>query len=128
MTRMVLITLLLLSGGPVYAEWVNLGGSTTATLYVDPETIRRNGNFVKMWILFDYKAIYINAGKSSWSLKAQSEFDCAEEQVRVLAQYEFSGPMGQGEIVDSDSNPHKSEPVMPGSFGQTEWKFACKKQ
>ncbi len=42
-----LITLLLLSNGPAYAEWVAIGSSESLggyTVYVDPDTIRRNGD------------------------------------------------------------------------------------
>ena len=128
MTQLFLITLLLLSSGPAYAEWVRVGGNDAATQYVDPDTIRLKGNLVKMWSLYDYKAMYTNAGKSSWSLKAQAEYDCGEEQTRVLAEHEYSGPMGNGEIVHSDSSPHNWAPVIPGSVGQANWEFACKKQ
>jgi hypothetical protein len=59
MKRLLLITLLLLSSGPVYAEWVllNQNDQTGLTVYVDPDTIRRKGALVKMWILSDYKTV-----------------------------------------------------------------------
>ena len=55
-----LIVLLLLSSGPAYAEWVPVdehdqAGTTESTSYVDLDTIRRNGDLVKMWVLFDYE-------------------------------------------------------------------------
>ena len=44
MTRLLLITLLVLSGGQVYAEWVALDEKYQSpglqTVYVDPTTIR----------------------------------------------------------------------------------------
>ena len=53
MKRLLLITLLVLSHGPVYAEWVAIKkdylSSTLQTVYVDPATIRREGNLVTMW-------------------------------------------------------------------------------
>ena len=46
-----LITLLVLSSGPAYAEWVRaLNHQTDPTLYVDSNTIRRNGTVVRWWI------------------------------------------------------------------------------
>ncbi len=58
MRRLLLITLLVLSGGPVYAEWVALDEKYQSpglhTVYVDPTTIRRDGNLVMLWQLTDY--------------------------------------------------------------------------
>jgi hypothetical protein len=82
-----LITLLVLSSGPAYAEWVEVGVNDSSTQYVDLDTIRRKGNLMKMWNLFDYKAIHTYADKPSWSVKGQSEYNCAEEQLRYLAVY-----------------------------------------
>ncbi len=125
----VLITLLVLSSAPAYAEWVKVGENDDGkTLYVDPDTIRRKGDLVKMWHLHDYKTIETYRGNSFMSNKSQWEYDCAEEQIRALAEYEYSGPMGNGELVRSDSNPRNWAPVIPGSMGQIQWTFACGKK
>ena len=52
-----LTALLILSGGPAYAEWVLVNGLRDAglTVYVDPSTIRHKGNVVKWWELLDFK-------------------------------------------------------------------------
>ncbi len=49
MTRLFLITLLLLRSGSAYAEWVKVSDSDEAgkTVYVDPTTIGRNSNLGK---------------------------------------------------------------------------------
>ena len=59
MTRLFLITLLLLSSSPAYAEWVKVSDSDEAgkTVYVDPATIRRDSNLVKMWQFYDYETV-----------------------------------------------------------------------
>ena len=54
LTRLLLITLLALSSGPAYAEWVKVNENDTFTVYVDPDTIRRKGDLVEMWTLYDY--------------------------------------------------------------------------
>ena len=57
MTRLLLITLLLLSSSPAYAEWVKIGDQDQLgmTVYADRETIRRKGALVKIWQLLDFK-------------------------------------------------------------------------
>ena len=52
-----LIALQVLSSIPAYAEWVAIGYSESLggyTVYVDPTTIRRKGDLVKVWALTDY--------------------------------------------------------------------------
>jgi len=36
------------------AEWVEVSEGDSVTVYADPSTIRKKGNTVKMWSLFDY--------------------------------------------------------------------------
>ena len=126
-----LTTLLVLSSGAVYAEWVKVGetddGMTVYTVYYDPATIRRNRNLVTMWQFYDYKTVQTVAGIGFLTVKEQWEFDCAEERRRVLALTEFSGNMGSGTVVYSNSEVGKWQPVAPSSMAQLLWKFACKK-
>jgi surface-adhesin protein E len=129
MKRFVLITLLLLSSGPVYAEWVKVGETDDGmTVYYDPATIRRNRNLVTMWQFYDYKTVQTVAGIGFLTVKEQWEFDCAEERSRVLALTEFSGNMGSGTVVYSNSEVGKWQPVATRSMGQLLWKFACGKK
>ena len=123
-----LITLLVLNSGPAYAEWVAIGYSESLggyTVYVDPDTIRRKGDLVKVWALTDYTTLQTVGDSSFLSSKAQNEFDCAEERQRELAVTWFSGNMGTGNGVWTNSDETKWRPVAPGSVGQGVWKFAC---
>jgi hypothetical protein len=130
MKRLLLITLLVLSSGPAYAEWVAVGGNDQIgmTTYLNPDTIRRKGDLVKVWQLNDFKTVQTVDGNSFLSTKKQREFSCAEERTRVLAATQFSGNMGNGTVVSVNSNEQKWEPVVPESIGQTLWEFACGKK
>ena len=124
-----LITLLVLSSGPAYAEWVRaLNNQTDPTLYVDSDTIRRNGTVVKWWELLDYKTVQTVAGISFLSMKVLREYDCAGEQIRVLAMADFSGNMATGTVVFTDFTQSNWVPVQPESKGQALWKAACGKE
>ena len=129
MKRLLLFTLLVLSCEPAYAEWVKVGDGdeTGKTVYVDPTTIRRDSNLVKMWQFYDYKTVQTVGGVRFLSAKEQWEFDCAEERSRVLALKQFSGNMGSGTVVDTNSQVGKWIPVIPGSIGRTVWTVACGK-
>ncbi len=130
MIRLLLIILLFLNSVPAYAEWVRVGGIAQRglTAYVDLYTIRRKGDLVKIWELWDYKTIKTMAGNSFLSIKAQRQYDCAEERYQRLTFTEFSGNMGSGTAIFSDSTEQKWEPVAPDSIDQALWEVACNKK
>ena len=125
-----LITLLVLSSVPAYAEWELVSGDDEAglTVYVDRDTIRRKGNLVKMWQLYDYKTVQAVAGDSLLSIKRQNEYDCAEERTRMLAYTWFSSNMGKGRVVFRTADEQQWEPIVPRSIDRALWKVACGKQ
>ncbi len=129
MKRFFLITLLLLSGGPAYAEWmwVSANNQVGLTIYVDPDTISRNGDLVELWQLYDYKAVQTVGGDSFLSSKAHRQFDCVKQRTRLLAFTHFTGNMGSGNRIVSDRDESEWRPVTPGSVGQSMWKVACGK-
>jgi hypothetical protein len=98
------------------------------TVYFDPDTLRRKGDVVKWWELYDYKVTQTVSGNSFLSIKAQNEYDCAEERIRTLAMSEFSGNMGTGTVIYTSSDVGKWAPVQPASLGQTMWEGACAKK
>ena len=59
MKPLLLIALLVLSSVPVYAEWMAVEKDYLSpglqTVYVDPDTIRRDGHLVTLWQLIDFK-------------------------------------------------------------------------
>ncbi len=124
-----LITLLVLSSEPVYAEWELVSGDDAAglTVYVDRDTIRRKGNLAKMWQLYDYKTVQAVAGDSLLSIQRHNEYDCTEERTRMLAYTWFSSNMGRGRVVYKTADEQQWEPVVPRSIDRTLWKVACSK-
>jgi hypothetical protein len=127
---LIALTLLVLGNGSAYAEWIKVSDSDEAgkTVYVDPNTIRRNSNLVKMWQFYDYKTVQTLGSIRFLTAKEQWEFDCAEGRSRVVARKEFSGNMGSGTMVSTNSQVGKWLPVMPDSIGHTVWEVACNKK
>ena len=95
---------------------------------LDPDTIHRKGDLVKMWDLYDYQTAQTGMGASYLSYKSQHEYDCAEERLRLLAMSSFSGNMGNGKPVSNVSDEHKWQAVQPESVGKRLWKVACGKE
>ena len=124
-----LITLLVLSSAPACAEWVEVGDiGAGMTVYVNPDTIRRKGDLAKMWHLFDFKTAQTHQGNSFLSLKAQRQYDCANERTRVLAETGFSDNMGKGNVAYIIRDERKWAPVAPDSIAEGLWKVACDKE
>jgi hypothetical protein len=134
MKRLFFIALLLLSSGPSYAEWVEVGskveeGWTEYTLYADPDTIDRIEDVVKLWALMDFKTTQIVPKPPHMSVKSKREFGCTKEYMRVLAITVFSGNMASGKVVFSSSDFNDQGNLFePPSVAQRLWKFACGKQ
>ena len=112
------------------AEWTKAGESDDDggyTAYVDLDSIRKAGNGVKMWSLYDYKIEQKASGVNFSSKSIRRDYDCKGEHLRMLAFKLFSWNMERGRLVRSYSQPRNWEEVQPGSMGETEWKIACDK-
>ena len=114
---------------PASAEWVKAAKDVNGTeYYVDPDTIRRKGGFVKQWELGDYTTAIRIGNVSAWSAKSQLEYDCEEEAFRILTTIYFSGNMGWGKVLYTEEEAGKSKPVTPESVIQIKWNRVCNKQ
>jgi len=122
-----LTTLLLLNIVPANAEWVRLTEADGMTVHFDPDTIRRNGNLVNLWLLYDYKTPIITGRDAVFSTKMQSEYDCIGERVRTNGIFEIAGNMGKGKVVSSSLAEGQWIPIAPETIGKREWKLACAK-
>lgn len=110
------------------AEWTKVGESDSKggyTAYADLASIRKAGNRVKMWALFDYQIVQKASGVEFLSEKIRREYDCKEKQMRKLAFSLFSWNMEDGDLIRSYSQPQKWEIVPPDSIDEAEWKIAC---
>jgi len=129
MRKVILMLLLAVVSNSAMAEWVKLGESDEITSYANPDTIRRSGNKVKMWRMFDYKTPQADAdSKLFMSSKGQEEYDCKGEQSRNLALVNFSGSMGDGNVIDNLSGDDKWSPITPDSISEHLFKYACRKK
>ena len=135
-----LLTLLALSSAPAYAEWVAVEKDYLSpgrqTVYVDADTILREGDLVTMWQLIDFKWMQGNQGIAPlgfgphrfFSTKTYKQFDCAGKRLRLLAFTEFSGRMGTGMPADGYVDNGNWIRVEPESINHALWEVACGKE
>ena len=132
MKKLVVLLLLLVSTN-VMSEWTAVSGSAdgSTTVYVDFETIKRKGNKVMMWSLFDYKTVRIYAVDNTRYLSSLSryEYDCEEETIRALDLHWYSGNMKTGDNVFSNTNiQNQSTSIRPDTIEEVVFKIACSKK
>lgn len=68
-----LIILQVWSATPAFAEWEFVGGNERAKVYVDPETLTRNGEWVSVWVMDDLKTAQTRGFRKYLSSRAQEE-------------------------------------------------------
>ena len=130
----VLITLLFLSTTPVNAEWVAVERDYLVpglqTVYIDSDSIRREGSLVTMRQLIDFKWMQGSArGPTRFlSTETHKQFDCAEKRLRLLAFSEFSHRLATGIRADGYVDTGRWIPVEPESVNQALLEIACGKQ
>jgi hypothetical protein len=121
----------MLSGAPAYAEWVTVEKDYLLpglrTVYVDSETIRREGNLVTLWQLVDFKWMQGSPrGPTRFlSTTTHKQFDCAEKRLRLLAFTEYSQRMGTGIPAGGYVDKDKWLPVEPESINHALWEVLC---
>jgi len=130
MRKSLVVALLLVASSSESAEWVKVGSSAIFTAYADIAAIRRQGELVKMWHVYDFKTSQrTDAGKAFMSIMAQEEYDCKEERWRTLHESYHSGNMRSGETIDTvSSGLGRWEPIPPDSVGKALWILACSKR
>jgi hypothetical protein len=124
-TFFVLVIVLLWNVAPIFAEWVWVDGNEKAKVYVDSETITRDKEWVRVWVMDDLKTAQTRGLRKYLSTRAQEEHDCAKERFRLLALEYFTGNMGSGESLYKKSGESDWAPIPRGALAQSVWKFVC---
>ena len=112
----------------VSAEWLLIDGNEKAKVYVDSETITRDGELVRVWVMDDLRAAQTRGFRKYLSSRAQEEHDCLKGRFRLLALEYFSGNMGSGEALYKTSGESDWTPIPRGTLAQSVAKFVCGKK
>lgn len=130
---LVLISLILVHR-PVRAEWLMIDNRYQSpglqTVYVDPGSIRREGNLVTISALIDWTWMQGNRSPTRfYSTKLTKQIDCAEMRVRTLAATDYYGHMGTGEVIGGGGHTSESHwvPIESGTLNHEFWEAACGK-
>ena len=124
--RFVVMMALAVASGVAVADWTKVATTESETdIYVDHASISKSGNLAKMWILEDRKVADTFSGKTFLSAKLQYEYDCKDNQRRVLQSSLYSGQKAGGSTVQTGTKPGPWLPITQGRVNETMWKIAC---
>jgi hypothetical protein len=126
-----LFSLFIASEETVYADWVTVEKPSPVrelqTVYIDPTTVRREGNLTTVWQLTD--VTWMQGGARGTprflSTKTYKQFECTGKRLRLLAFTEFSHQMATGIASDGHVDKETWLPVEPDSINHALWELVC---
>ncbi len=98
MQKYLSVFLLLIAATAAQAEWVAVDAAAKPgeTHYFDPQTLQKNAQFRKIWILSSYD----NRQKGGYhAAKSLYEFDCAHEKARSITLLLYPDKKASGAVV-----------------------------
>ena len=98
MKKIIITCLLATSLASAMAEWTQVYKTYNANFYIDYETIRKDGNLRKVWVIQDLNKRYKDG---EMSRRDYLEFDCKNESRRTLDSSTHAGKMARGETLSS---------------------------
>lgn len=129
MKKIILASLVLLMAvlsNSAMAEWVRVHSNDKVTVYADPATVRKRLYVVKIWTLFDFKTENVlSDGNQYMSIMREAEFNCRENQQRMISYSIHAGRMGKGKALDSGNEPQEWKPVSKTSIALDMKRYAC---
>jgi hypothetical protein len=117
-----LIALLFVSGS-ASAEWVKIDEGKEMSSYIDPTTIRKDGNLRKVWQIQDLKQ---REKGGELSRQARLEYDCKNERFRTLSISTHSEPMANGmSLFQTTAASTPWNDIPPRSVAEAALKIVC---
>lgn len=125
MRHFLMLLLLAASSQGAMAQWIEVGHSNFATVYVDPDSIKRDGHMVRMTDLYDYHDTQEITELKFRSSQNRHEYNCSNRSHRLLGFKWLSQNMGKGEVVLRDATHRDWNPNVPVHFGEKLLEIAC---
>jgi hypothetical protein len=123
MKKLLLVGLMMLAGS-AWAEWTKISENNDESAYIDYKTIRKDGNFRRVWTVSDLKYV---ADLEVRSFRAREEFDCKNETVRLLVLTGFSGQMLSNKNIFTYPEESAVSSIPPNSINDRKFKIVCSK-
>jgi Surface-adhesin protein E len=113
---------LMLATTPAWADWVKIVRTDVAAHYIDPATVRKDGDLRRVWTMQD---MVQTSPDGVMSIRALQEYDCAEQRMRYLSVTAHSGPMAGGRILATHVLHDEWSDRPPGTKASAIEKLVC---
>jgi hypothetical protein len=120
--RAALCFLFALVAAPAWAEWVKVGETDIAVYYIDSTTVRRDRHLRWVWEVQDFKQRRENG---LMSRRVLDEFDCREEEVRILSMFNHAEPMATGPASLLSNDPFISTAIQRSTPAEVIYNIVC---
>jgi len=100
MKKIIIASVLAASTASAMAEWTKVEeGLEGETVYIDLQTVRKDVNRRKVWLIYDMKQL---DQYGAMSYRMRYEYDCKAKRWRYIALFMYSQRMARGKILKSD--------------------------
>ena len=124
MKKLFFVCLMMLAGS-AWAEWVVYSkDEEDGTFYLDPATIRKDGNMRRVWRVQELKQRTADGEKSR---RMRIEYDCKEERYRILSASVHSEPMAGGTVLTQEGEANDWTAIPPNTTGERVFNLVCAK-
>ena len=120
-------SLVMLIASPAWAGWAHVAQDEDgARFLIDYQTIRKDGNIVKFWQLVNYQKAGTFGGVDYLSTLSRQEYDCKQEQKRVLTFTAFETWNANGKNIFVSDETGKWTEIPPETVVWEIMKKVCK--
>lgn len=121
--KTLLAALSLIACTPAHAHWVLINKDSEVANYYE-SAIRKIGNTVKVYELFDYKVP--SQPDNAKSIGYLVRYDCHADTLQVLTTIKYSENMAAGMVLSNDATPGPLNPIAPGTVGAKKMDHICR--
>ena len=123
--KKLLLALAIFFSCPIWAEWVMYSkDEEDGTFYLDPATIRKDGNMRRVWLLRNFNQRNKDGAMSN---RNRMEIDCKQERFRFLALSTHSEPMAGGTVLTQEGEANDWTAIPPNTTGERIFNLICAK-
>ena len=119
--KKILFILTILISSNVFADWFWIVSGGGAEFFVDPDTIEKNGEKVKVW-----QKNNAPPGLLFKSLIQLQEYDCKNKTHRSIQTSYYSQTDLKGLPIDTTGPENKPKYIPPGTLSDEVLKYVCK--
>lgn len=120
--RFLLAVLFQISSFSIWADWVEFGKNGGTTFYIDPLTIKKDGDLRRVWQLLELAK---KAPDGELSRRSLFEYDCKSERHRILDTTRHSGPKAGGKVLGTGGEDLEWRYIAPGTIVARFLKTVC---